>query len=65
MDPPDVEQTVTILTGIRPKYEEHHHVHYTDDAVRAAAVISDRYITDRALPDKAIDLLTKPARGRA
>ena len=56
VDPPDVEQTVTILTGIRPKYEEHHHVHYTDDAVRAAAAISDRYITDRALPDKAIDL---------
>ena len=52
VDPPDVEQTVTILTGIRPKYEEHHHVHYTDDAVRAAAVISDRYITDRALRTK-------------
>ncbi len=56
VDPPDVEETVTILTGIRPKYEEHHHVRYSDGAVRAAAVISDRYITDRALPDKAIDL---------
>lgn len=56
VEPPDVEQTVTILTGIRPKYEEHHKVRYTDDAVRAAATIADRYITDRAQPDKAIDL---------
>ncbi len=56
VEPPDVEQTVTILTGIRPKYEEHHKVRYTDDAVRAAAAIADRYITDRAQPDKAIDL---------
>lgn len=55
-DPPDVEQTVTILQGIRPKYEEHHHVKYTDGAVRAAAAIADRYITDRAMPDKALDL---------
>lgn len=56
VEPPDVEQTVTILSGIRPKYEEHHKVHYTDGAVRAAAAIADRYITDRAQPDKAIDL---------
>ena len=56
VDPPDVEQTVTILRGICPKYEEHHRVHYTEGALHAAAAIADRYITDRALPDKAIDL---------
>lgn len=55
-DPPDVEQTITILKGLRPKYEEHHHVKYSDNAVRAAATIADRYITDRAMPDKALDL---------
>ncbi len=55
-DPPDVDQTITILKGLRPKYEEHHGVKYTDGAVRAAATISDRYITDRVLPDKALDL---------
>jgi len=55
-DPPDVDQTITILKGLRPKYEEHHHVKYTDSAVRAAAMIADRYITDRAMPDKALDL---------
>lgn len=56
VEPPDVEQTVTILSGIRPKFEEHHKVFFTDGAVRAAAAIADRYITDRAMPDKAIDL---------
>ncbi|MBQ7908902.1 MAG: ATP-dependent Clp protease ATP-binding subunit [Elusimicrobiaceae bacterium] len=56
VEPPDVEQTVTILSGIRPKFEEHHKVFFTDEAVHAAAAIADRYITDRALPDKAIDL---------
>ena len=56
VDPPDVEETVTILKGIRPKYEQHHKVKYTDEALHAAAAIADRYITDRAMPDKAIDL---------
>lgn len=56
VDPPDVEETVTILKGIRPKYEQHHKVKYTDKALHAAAAIADRYITDRAMPDKAIDL---------
>ncbi len=56
VDPPDVEQTITILKGIRTKYEQHHKVKYADDALRAAAAIADRYITDRAMPDKAIDL---------
>ena len=55
-DPPDVDQTITILQGVRAKYEEHHQVTYTDGAVRAAAQIADRYITDRAMPDKALDL---------
>ncbi|MCI7535585.1 MAG: ATP-dependent Clp protease ATP-binding subunit [Elusimicrobiaceae bacterium] len=56
VDPPDVEQTITILKGIRAKYEQHHKVKYADDALCAAAAIADRYITDRAMPDKAIDL---------
>ncbi len=55
-DPPDVEQTITILRGLRPQYEAHHHVKYTDGALKAAATLADRYITDRVLPDKALDL---------
>lgn len=55
-DPPDVEETVTILKGVRGKYEAHHKVKYTESALRAAASIADRYITDRAMPDKALDL---------
>ena len=55
-DPPDMDDTINILKGIRSKYEAHHKVHYTDGAVRAAAAIADRYITDRSMPDKAIDL---------
>ena len=45
------------LKGIQKKYEDYHHVKYTDDAIEAAAVLSNRYIQDRFLPDKAIDLL--------
>ena len=55
-EPPDVEQTVVILKGVRAQYEKHHRVHYTDEAIRAAAAIADRYISDRAMPDKALDL---------
>ncbi len=55
-DPPDVDQTITILKGVRSQYEAHHKVAYTDGAIRAAAMIADRYITDRAMPDKALDL---------
>ncbi len=58
---PTVEETVAILTGLRDKYEAHHKVKITDDAMRAAAVLSDRYIGDRFLPDKAIDLLDEAA----
>lgn len=54
---PSVEDTIKILAGIQPKYEEHHKVHYTKDAVEAAAKLSHRYLTGRFLPDKAIDIL--------
>lgn len=54
---PSEEQAVRILEGLRDRYEAHHHVHFTDDALRAAVSLSDRYIQDRFLPDKAIDVL--------
>ncbi|MGY1592946.1 ATP-dependent Clp protease ATP-binding subunit [Geodermatophilus sp. SYSU D00708] len=54
---PSVEDTVLILCGLRDRYEAHHQVRFTDDAIRAAVELSDRYITDRHLPDKAIDLI--------
>jgi ATP-dependent Clp protease ATP-binding subunit ClpE len=54
---PTVEQAITILKGIQPKYEQFHHVKYTDEAIEACVKLSHRYIQDRFLPDKAIDLL--------
>jgi ATP-dependent Clp protease ATP-binding subunit ClpC len=57
VEPPTVEQTVEILKGLRPKYEEHHRAKFTDEALVAASRLSDRYITGRFLPDKAIDVL--------
>ena len=57
VDEPSVEETITILRGIQKKYEDYHHVKYSDDAIEAAATLSNRYIQDRFLPDKAIDLL--------
>ena len=57
VDEPTVEETITILKGIQKKYEDYHHVHYTDGAIEAAALLSNRYIQDRFLPDKALDLL--------
>ena len=57
VDEPTVEETIIILKGIQKKYEDYHHVHYTDAAIEAAATLSNRYIQDRFLPDKAIDLL--------
>ncbi|MFG2052710.1 ATP-dependent Clp protease ATP-binding subunit [Micromonospora sp. NPDC048930] len=54
---PSVEDTVAILRGLRDRYEAHHQVRFTDEALVAAAELSDRYITDRYLPDKAIDLI--------
>ena len=57
VDEPTVEETITILKGVQKKYEDYHHVKYTDAAIEAAANLSNRYIQDRFLPDKAIDLL--------
>jgi ATP-dependent Clp protease ATP-binding subunit ClpC len=57
IDPTTVDETIQILRNIKHKYEEHHGVHYIDKAIEAAVRLSDRYITDRFLPDKAIDVL--------
>ncbi|WP_058305757.1 ATP-dependent protease ATP-binding subunit ClpC [Gracilibacillus massiliensis] len=57
VDEPSVEESIQILQGLRDRYEAHHRVTITDDAIEAAAKLSDRYITDRFLPDKAIDLI--------
>ncbi len=57
VDQPTVPQTIDILKGLKDKYEEHHHVIYTDSAIESAAVMSDKYIQERFLPDKAIDLI--------
>ena len=61
VDEPTVEDTIEILRGLRDKYEAHHKVVITDEAIVAAATLSDRYITDRFLPDKAIDLIDEAA----
>ncbi len=57
VNPPSVEETVEILKGLRGRYEDHHKVEYSDEAVKAAAKLSDRYISGRFLPDKAIDVM--------
>ena len=57
VEPPSVEDTITILKGIRGKYEDHHKATFTDKSLEAAAKLSDRYITARFLPDKAIDVM--------
>lgn len=61
VDQPSVDDTILILKGLRDKYEAHHKVEITDEAIEAAANLSDRYITDRFLPDKAIDLVDEAA----
>lgn len=61
VDEPTVEDTISILRGLRDKYEAHHKVVITDEAIIAAATLSHRYITDRFLPDKAIDLIDEAA----
>ena len=61
VEEPTIEQSVLILMGIRERYEQHHKVTITDDAVKAAVDLSTRYITDRHLPDKAIDLIDEAA----
>ncbi len=58
---PTVADTISILRGIKDKYEQHHNIKITDDAILAAATLSDRYINDRQLPDKAIDLVDEAA----
>ena len=57
VEPTTIEQTVQILHNIKDRYESHHHVEYTDDAIMACVKLTERYITDRAFPDKAIDAL--------
>ena len=57
VDPPSVEETIEILRGLKDKYEAHHKIKYDDSALKAAAELSDRYISERFLPDKAIDLI--------
>ena len=61
VEEPTVEQTIAILRGIKERYETHHGLHITDDAVVSAAILADRYIQDRQLPDKAIDLIDEAA----
>lgn len=57
IQPPTVDDTIQILIGLKPKYEEHHKCSYTEEAIHAAAILSDRYVYGRFLPDKAIDLI--------
>ncbi len=64
VDEPSVEETIEILRGVRERYESFHHVRFTDDALEAAARLSHRYITERRLPDKAIDLIDEAAARR-
>ena len=61
VDEPSVEDTISILQGVRPAYEEHHKLRISDEALRAAAELSSRYVSDRFLPDKAIDLIDEAA----
>jgi len=64
VNPPTVEETIEILKGLREKYESHHKLKISDEAIEAAAKLSDRYIADRFLPDKAIDLIDEAASQR-
>jgi ATP-dependent Clp protease ATP-binding subunit ClpC len=57
VNPPNVEETINILQGLKKRYEDHHQILYTDESLEAAAYLSNRYITDRFLPDKAIDVI--------
>ncbi|MFT3747933.1 MAG: ATP-dependent Clp protease ATP-binding subunit [Agriterribacter sp.] len=57
VDPPSVDETIQILQNIKPKYEDYHNVTYSEDAIEACVKLSDRYVTDRLLPDKAIDVM--------
>ena len=57
VEPTTVDETIQILNNIKQKYEEHHNVRFTDAAIDSAVKLSDRYMTDRFLPDKAIDVM--------
>lgn len=61
VDEPNVEDTIKMLMGLRDRYEAHHKVRFSDEALQAAAQLADRYVTDRHLPDKAIDLIDEAA----
>ena len=61
VDEPTIDETIQMLHGLRDRYEAHHKVHFTDGAINAAAKLSARYVTDRYLPDKAIDLMDESA----
>ncbi|MFN8384257.1 MAG: AAA family ATPase [Anaerolineales bacterium] len=61
VDEPSVDDTIKMLHGLRDRYEAHHKVHFSDEALEAAARLADRYVTDRHLPDKAIDLMDEAA----
>jgi len=61
VDEPSIEATIEMLRGLRDRYEAHHKVHFSDQALIAAAKLSERYVTDRSLPDKAIDLIDEAA----
>jgi ATP-dependent Clp protease ATP-binding subunit ClpC len=61
VEEPSVDDTIKMLRGLRDRYEAHHKVHFSDDALEAAARLADRYVTDRHLPDKAIDLMDEAA----
>src|SRR5439155_10615131 len=61
VDQPTTDETVQVLKGLRDRYEQHHKVEITDEALQAAAELADRYISDRFLPDKAIDLIDEAA----
>ncbi|MDD3726489.1 MAG: ATP-dependent Clp protease ATP-binding subunit, partial [Candidatus Ratteibacteria bacterium] len=61
VSPPTVDETIEILKGLKEKYELHHNVKISDEAIKGAAILSDRYITERFLPDKAIDLIDEAA----
>ncbi|MCM1126094.1 MAG: ATP-dependent Clp protease ATP-binding subunit [Lachnospiraceae bacterium] len=61
VEEPSIQQAIEILRGVAPKYEEHHKVTITEEAIRAAVTLSERYINDRNLPDKAIDLIDEAA----
>jgi ATP-dependent Clp protease ATP-binding subunit ClpC len=61
VEEPNVEETIAMLQGLRARYEMHHNVHFSDAAIKAAAQLSARYVTDRHLPDKAIDLIDEAA----